>query len=573
MSEEKYIVSALKYRPSSWDTIVGQENIAKTLQQAINSDQLAQAYLFCGPRGVGKTSTARLFAKSINLKHDPELKDFSYNIYELDAASNNQVDDIRNLNDQVRIPPQKGKYKVYIIDEVHMLSQSAFNAFLKTLEEPPPHAVFILATTEKHKIIPTILSRCQVYDFHRISIADMVQHLQQIAEKESVKIELEALHVIAEKADGALRDALSCFDLMVNFCEGDISYKKVIQNLNILDHDYYFKLIDMMVENKIHDTLLLFAEILSKGFDGKLFISGMATHLRSLMMSKDERTLQIMDYSNDLKQKFAKQANVLDAQDITQMLTLLSETEVHYKSSQNQRLLIEVVLMQLCSIKDLKKKANTIAILPPNFIDLEHSSPVSKKGEVSSSNEPTKIENKYTQEKKEENSTKIITPRKSSTIKKRSLTSSISGLRKQFNEVEEKVHKDEQELIKSNSKFSSRLLEEKWMNFAETRKKEGKMGLYTTLTKTTPVLSNDFLVEFHLDSEVQKMELQNETQSLLDFLRKELNNGSIQLKLHVSALENQKISQLTSRERFFQMAEKNPDLHLFKEEFDLDIEY
>ena len=573
MSEEKYIVSALKYRPSSWDTIVGQENIAKTLQQAIESDQLAQAYLFCGPRGVGKTSTARLFAKAINLKHDPELEDFSYNIYELDAASNNQVDDIRNLNDQVRIPPQKGKYKVYIIDEVHMLSQSAFNAFLKTLEEPPPHAVFILATTEKHKIIPTILSRCQVYDFHRISIADMVQHLQQIAEKESVKIELEALHVIAEKADGALRDALSCFDLMVNFCEGDISYKKVIQNLNILDHDYYFKLVDMMVENKIHDTLLLFAEILSKGFDGKLFISGMATHLRSLMMSKDERTLQIMDYSNDLKQKFAKQANVLDAQDITQMLTLLSETEVNYKSSQNQRLLIEVVLMQLCSIKDQKKKANSIAILPPNFIDLEHSSPVAQKVEVSSDKEHPKIEKQNSQETKEENLTNIITPRKSSTIKKRSLTSSISGLRKQFNEIEEKVHKDEQELIKSNSKFSSRLLEEKWMNFAETRKKEGKMGLYTTLSKTSPVLSNDFLVEFHLDSEVQKMELQNETQSLLDFLRKELNNGSIQLKLHVSALENQKISQLTSRERFFQMAEKNPDLHLFKEEFDLDIEY
>ena len=573
MSEEKYIVSALKYRPSSWDTIVGQENIAKTLQQAIESDQLAQAYLFCGPRGVGKTSTARLFAKAINLKHDPELEDFSYNIYELDAASNNQVDDIRNLNDQVRIPPQKGKYKVYIIDEVHMLSQSAFNAFLKTLEEPPPHAVFILATTEKHKIIPTILSRCQVYDFHRISIADMVQHLQQIAEKESVKIELEALHVIAEKADGALRDALSCFDLMVNFCEGDISYKKVIQNLNILDHDYYFKLVDMMVENKIHDTLLLFAEILSKGFDGKLFISGMATHLRSLMMSKDERTLQIMDYSSDLKQKFAKQANVLDAQDITQMLTLLSQTEVNYKSSQNQRLLIEVVLMQLCSIKDQKKKANSIAILPPNFIDLEHSSPVAQKVEVSSVKEHPKIEKQNSQETKEENLTKIITPRKSSTIKKRSLTSSISGLRKQFNEIEEKVHKDEQQLINSNSKFSSRLLEEKWMNFAETRKKEGKMGLYTTLTKTSPVLSNDFLVEFHLDSEVQKMELQNETQSLLDFLRKELNNGSIQLKLHVSALENQKISQLTSRERFFQMAEKNPDLHLFKEEFDLDIEY
>ena len=358
MSDEKYMVSALKYRPQSWDSIVGQHNIAKTLQQAIQSDHLAQAYLFCGPRGVGKTSTARLFAKAINLKHDEKLQDFSYNIYELDAASNNQVDDIRNLNDQVRIPPQKGKYKVYIIDEVHMLSQSAFNAFLKTLEEPPPHAVFILATTEKHKIIPTILSRCQVYDFHRISILDIVDHLENIAKKEDVKIEKEALHVIAEKADGALRDALSCFDLMVNFCEGDITYKKVIQNLNILDHDYYFNLIDLVLENKIHESLLLFADILSKGFDGKLFISGLATHLRNLMMSKDERTLQILEYSSELKGKFSEQATRIDPDDITTMLTLLSESETSYKSSQNQRLLIEITLMQLCSVQIQKKKLN-----------------------------------------------------------------------------------------------------------------------------------------------------------------------------------------------------------------------
>jgi len=228
MAKEKYTVSALKYRPNSWDTIIGQQNIATTLKQAIDSDQLAQAYLFCGPRGVGKTSTARLFAKAINLKHDPKLNDFTYNIYELDAASNNQVDDIRNLNDQVRIPPQKGLYKVYIIDEVHMLSQSAFNAFLKTLEEPPPHAIFILATTEKHKIIPTILSRCQVYDFHRISISDTVLHLESIAKKEGVKVESEALHVIAEKADGALRDALSCFDLIVNLTSANTPYRQVV---------------------------------------------------------------------------------------------------------------------------------------------------------------------------------------------------------------------------------------------------------------------------------------------------------------------------------------------------------
>ena len=284
MAENNYIVSALKYRPNSWETIIGQDNIATTLKQAIDSDQLAQAYLFCGPRGVGKTSTARLFAKSINLKHDSELVDFSYNIYELDAASNNQVDDIRNLNDQVRIPPQKGKYKVYIIDEVHMLSQSAFNAFLKTLEEPPAHAVFVLATTEKHKIIPTILSRCQVYDFHRITVPSMIAHLSAIAEKEGVKAEKEALHVIAEKADGALRDALSCFDLMVNFCNGKITYSEVVKNLNILDHDYYFKISENIKNNAIHDALILYNKIISKGFDGHLFLNGLGTHLRNLMI-------------------------------------------------------------------------------------------------------------------------------------------------------------------------------------------------------------------------------------------------------------------------------------------------
>ena len=571
MSDEKYMVSALKYRPQSWDSIIGQHNIAKTLQQAIQSEHLAQAYLFCGPRGVGKTSTARLFAKAINLKHDEKLQDFSYNIYELDAASNNQVDDIRNLNDQVRIPPQKGKYKVYIIDEVHMLSQSAFNAFLKTLEEPPSHAVFILATTEKHKIIPTILSRCQVYDFHRISILDIVDHLKNIAKKEDVKIEEEALHVIAEKADGALRDALSCFDLMVNFCEGDITYKKVIQNLNILDHDYYFNLIDLVLENKIHESLLLFAEILSKGFDGKLFISGLATHLRNLMMSKDERTLQILEYSSELKEKFSEQATQIDPDDITTMLTLLSESETSYKSSQNQRLLIEITLMQLCSVQIQKKKAKSVAILPPNFLDIEEIAPLPKNDQIKKRD--IKLKKQHESPELEVKEPKIIAPKRSLSIKKRSLTTSISGIRKKLNDKEEQVQKQEELLINSNSKFSSHLLIEKWNKFAEIKKKEGKMGLHTTLTKSSPILKNDFNVDFHLDSEVQKMDLQKETPYLLEHLRKELNNGSIQIHLHVSEVENQKISQYTSRERFFQMAEKNPDLHLFKEEFDLDLEY
>lgn len=571
MSDEKYMVSALKYRPQSWDSIVGQHNISKTLQQAIQSDHLAQAYLFCGPRGVGKTSTARLFAKAINLKHDEKLQDFSYNIYELDAASNNQVDDIRNLNDQVRIPPQKGKYKVYIIDEVHMLSQSAFNAFLKTLEEPPSHAVFILATTEKHKIIPTILSRCQVYDFHRISILDIVDHLKNIAKKEDVKIEQEALHVIAEKADGALRDALSCFDLMVNFCDGDITYKKVIQNLNVLDHDYYFNLIDLVLENKIHESLLLFAEILSKGFDGKLFISGLATHLRNLMMSKDERTLQILEYSSELKGKFSDQATQIDQDDITTMLTLLSESETSYKSSQNQRLLIEITLMQLCSIQVQKKKAKSVAILPPNFLDIEEIGPLPKNDQIKKTH--IKLKKQHESSELEVEEPKIIAPKRSLSIKKRSLTTSISGIRKKLNDKEEQVQKQEELLISSNSKFSSHLLLEKWNKFAEIKKKEGKMGLHTTLTKSSPILINDFNVDFHLDSEVQKMDLQKETPHLLEHLRKELNNGSIQIHLHVSEMENQKISQFTSRERFFQMAEKNPDLHLFKEEFDLDLEY
>lgn len=579
MSDNNYTVSALKYRPDSWDTIVGQPNIASTLQQAIKSNQLAQAYLFCGPRGVGKTSTARLFAKSINLAHDSNLDDFSYNIYELDAASNNQVDDIRNLNDQVRIPPQIGKYKVYIIDEVHMLSQSAFNAFLKTLEEPPAHAVFILATTEKHKIIPTILSRCQVYDFHRIPISDMVSHLSYIAEKENVQYEKDALHVISEKADGALRDALSCFDLMVNFCDSNISYAAVIKNLNILDHDYYFKITDAIIDHKIHDALSIFNEVLSKGFDGHLFINGLGSHFRNLLVSKDKLTINLLEVSEKAKSRFIEQSELFSSKLLIDGLAEIGDADVRYKASKNQRLHVEIALMKLCSLEHEKKKSKKIEILPPDaFIKSNNqvpqviTQPKPKQDSISTSKviEPKPIKEPLISEP----TPSVVRPRPIHKIKKRTLTASISTIRDKMNEDKNVSLSNEEELNKASSKFSESLLKEKWMIYAEKRKNDGKHGLFTTMSKSLPKISNEnFLLEVVIDSKVQQMEFQNETQDLLDFLRKELNNGHIQFDIKVVESNIQKLTHLTSREQFFKMAEKNQDLNLFKEEFDLDIEY
>ena len=574
MTQQNYTVSALKYRPSSWDTIIGQDNISTTLRQAIESNQLAQAYLFCGPRGVGKTSTARLFAKEINLKHDPKLEDFTYNIYELDAASNNQVDDIRNLNDQVRIPPQLGKFKVYIIDEVHMLSQSAFNAFLKTLEEPPQHAVFILATTEKHKIIPTILSRCQVYDFHRISIPNMVLHLEEIAKKEGFKTEKEALHVIADKADGALRDALSCFDLMVNFTNGNVTYKEVVKNLNILDHDYYFKFTNYIIKNLIHDSLLLYNEISSKGFDGRLFLVGLASHFRNLMVSKDDRTIKILEHSEETIEKFRSQASELNNDYLTELLTFTNEADSLYKTSQNPRLHVEILIMKLCSIGAQKKKSK--------YLEAAISAPISDKINLDNSlrfnkenfeKQVVSIPDESINTIQENVKTEIIRPKSSLSSKKRFITASITGTSKKINDdSNSQVEVDKKQDV-SSTRFSQTLLEEKWNQFAELRKKEGKMGLHTTLTKTRPILNDDFSIEFIIDSEVQKIEFQTESQLLLDFLRSELKNGLIQLNLQIKESKSPKLTQLTSIERFFQMAEENPDLHNFKEVFDLDIEY
>lgn len=367
---ENFIVSARKYRPSTFNTVVGQTALTITLKNAIKGNHLAHAYLFCGPRGVGKTTCARIFAKTINcqqLSPDAEAcnecescisfnEQRSFNIHELDAASNNGVEDIRSLIDQVRIPPQIGKYSVYIIDEVHMLSQGAFNAFLKTLEEPPAHAIFILATTEKHKIIPTILSRCQIYDFNRITVADTVSHLKFVAEKEGVTIDDNALNIIAQKSDGGMRDALSIFDQLVSFCGSSIDYASAIENLNVLDYDYYFRLVGSFLKEDVSDALLIFNEVLNKGFDAHHFIAGLSSHLRDILVSKDPQTIALMEVGTDLGKKYQQQAQECSVDFLYQALKLNNDCDLNYRISNNKRLLVEINLIRICQLSGEKKK-------------------------------------------------------------------------------------------------------------------------------------------------------------------------------------------------------------------------
>ena len=365
---EKFVVSARKYRPNSFESVVGQKHITTTLSNAIKNEQLAQAMLFCGPRGVGKTTCARIVARLIN-DFDEGDGSSAFNIFELDAASNNSVDDVRNLIDQVMYPPQNGKYKVYIIDEVHMLSNAAFNAFLKTLEEPPEYAIFILATTEKQKVIPTILSRCQIFDFNRIQVSEIIDHLKEIAGKEKVDADPEALHLIAEKADGALRDALSIFDLMVSFSNvGKVTYQSVIDNLHILDYDYYFRITDQLLNENAADALLVFDEILRNGFDGNHFISGLGEHFRNLMVSKDTKTLPLLEVSETARQKYGDQSQQTSHSWLLSALSITNQSDLNYKNSHNARLLVELTLMKIANLAsvltfskqespELKKKA------------------------------------------------------------------------------------------------------------------------------------------------------------------------------------------------------------------------
>ena len=591
---DNFIVSARKYRPATFNTVVGQSHITNTLKNAIKTGHLAQAFLFCGPRGVGKTTCARILAKTINCTNRTENTEAcdqcescqsfnsgaSFNIFELDAASNNSVEDIRNLTDQVRYAPQSGAYKVYIIDEVHMLSQSAFNAFLKTLEEPPKHAIFILATTEKHKIIPTILSRCQIFDFNRIQIEDIANHLAYIAKNENVTAEADALHIIAQKADGALRDACSIFDQIVSFAGNNITYKAVIDNLNILDYDYYFKVTDAILNENVSASLLVFNEILNDGFDGHNFIAGMSDHFRNLLVSKDVETLQLLEVANNIKEKYKDQATKSSLQFLIRGLTILNKADIQYKSVKNQRLQVELALMQLCSLNSTKpveteKKNDLTKEFTPEKSVVAASQPV-----VSSANSspaapalaPVSTPTVQVQQPASQSDTASI---KKPAIK----TSSLLGgalLNKDKPSAETSSTNGTAVTVtvqdKEQTAITQQRLEYAWNKYAEDLKGKGKTNLSTLLLSRKPVLKENALVQFSINNKVLEEMIDENKTGFLEFLRKDLNNFSLQLEL-VMVADEEKEKLYTASDRYKYLLNKNPALEKFRQAFDLDLEF
>ncbi len=551
---DNYIVSARKYRPSNFKSVVGQSHITTTLQNAIRNNQIAQAFLFCGPRGVGKTTCARILAKTINctnLTQENEAcnecescKSFntnsSFNIFELDAASNNSVEDIRTLVDQVRIPPQGSHYKVYIIDEVHMLSSAAFNAFLKTLEEPPPYAKFILATTEKHKIIPTILSRCQIFDFHRILNEDITNHLEYIAKIENIEFDKQALHIIAEKSDGGLRDALSMFDQLVSFTRGNISYENIIENLNILDYDYYFKIVDHILECDIPKTLLVFNDILDKGFEGLHFINGLASHFRNLLVCKDESTIKLLDISDELKNKYISQARKSNTTFILRALDFANTSSIEYKESSNRRLCIEISLLKMANIMN---KINPTSI---------------PEGQEKKKSEPIVEEEKpiiKTQEKPLE--TKINIPKRTSI-----------SINADPNETLLEIEKLEKSKVIN---LDYNLFLSIWDEIAEEFK-EKNPNLYFTFKNSELVDNQDNSVTIKVLNSFQEAEINNIKYELTKQIKQKTNCENFQLITHVAKVEKKSIIYMP-RDKYEFLKEKQPNLIKLRAEFDLDIDF
>ncbi|NOZ46974.1 MAG: DNA polymerase III subunit gamma/tau [Chlorobi bacterium] len=575
---DNYIVSALKYRPSTFNTVVGQSAITSTLKNAIKNNHLAHAYLFCGPRGIGKTTCARIFAKTINCENktaDSEAcnecesckafnQDRSFNIHELDAASNSSVDNIRSLIDQVRIPPQIGKYSLYIIDEVHMLSASAFNAFLKTLEEPPAHAIFILATTEKHKIIPTILSRCQIFDFHRISISQIINHLQFVAEQENVTAEEEALNIIAQKADGSMRDALSIFDQIVSFAGSSISYKNVINSLNVLDYEYYFKLIDNFLESDYREVLLTYNEILSKGFDGHNFINGLANHLRDLLVCKNEKTLSLLDAGQKIKDKYKNQAQQCPVNFIFSALEICNKCDINYKLSKNFRLHVELALLNLSNLNAEKKKNNIRQ-------NIEEKTEKKELKEDKQESEQKTNQEKIKTEIPEKKNGNLATQKSISVKEAFKLVNEKSEIIK---EPEVKISKQEAPIIEEIiSEFTIEQLLEKWSIYAKNHEEEKR--LFTVLTSNKPVLTNNYAIEYRLKNTMQEIEIKDIKPQLLNFLKQELKNSSITLNFIVEEVkedDTQKKHLFTDRDKYKFMSEKNPNLEKLRQQLNLDFE-
>ncbi len=583
MSE--FVVSARKYRPSTFNTVVGQKAITSTLKNAIKNNHLAQAFLFCGPRGVGKTTCARILAKTINcfnITENTEACDqcescvsfnenASFNIHELDAASNNSVDDIRNLVDQVRFAPQVGKYSIYIIDEVHMLSTAAFNAFLKTLEEPPKHAIFILATTERHKIIPTILSRCQIFDFKRIQIEDMVEHLLYVAKSENIEAENDALHIIAQKADGAMRDALSMFDQIVSFAGNKLTYKAVIENLNILDYDYYFKISAASLDSNIPEALVIFNEILDNGFDGHNFINGLGSHFRNLLVCKDISTIQLLEVGQNIKDKYMDQSQRYSMETLLRAINITNRCDINYKTSKNQRLQVELALMQICSLTG-----------SPQLGEPEKKNLINSLGTVSASVKPTEITPAVASTIEKSESVAVETPASiepaPQIYTKRIISGTTSINAASVTKQEQKITEAESETVIAERKaaqknFSQEELEVAWTKSVKQLQQQNKLSSFahTALTKSNPVLKENFLIELEIDNEAAEKALDVEKLDFLELLRKELLNTEIQLKTKINFVVDIK-KLYTQREKFMHMAEKNPSINKLRQQLDLEID-
>lgn len=568
---EHFVVSARKYRPQTFEDVIGQQAITNTLENAIKNNHLAQALLFTGPRGVGKTTCARILAKKINQASGGDLEDdFAFNIFELDAASNNSVDDIRNLNDQVRIPPQAGKYKVYIIDEVHMLSSAAFNAFLKTLEEPPAHAIFILATTEKHKIIPTILSRCQIFDFKRIGVLDTKKYLEKIAIQEHIEAEDDALHIIAQKADGALRDALSIFDRVVSFSGKELTRKAVTENLNVLDYDEYFKTTDLLLDNNIPEVLVHFNTILSKGFDGNHFITGLASHFRDLLVSKDKITVDLLEVGDNAKKKYLSQAEKCELKFLLQGIELANDCDLKYKSSRNQRLLVELTLMQLASVTFDGEKKNSKPYIISAVVFRSKTAKKSSakfvkeeikavaKQETPAKNAPAEIAKPAAEIVKLDLAN---TPRRSSGLSLKSLKTKaeVAKIEVDFEEVEGLPADD----------FSESKLLLLWEEYINLLTEEGKKSVASIMNSNVPRLENG-MVHFQLPNAMMKDQLDRAKFPLVKYLREKLNNYKLDVVVDVNEEETRKYA-YTPDEKYQKLREKNNAIELLKKTFDLDI--
>ena len=573
---EHFVVSARKYRPQTFKDVVGQQAITNTLLNAIDNNHLAQALLFTGPRGVGKTTCARILAKMINSDgSETSDEDFAFNIFELDAASNNSVDDIRSLTDQVRIPPQVGKYKVYIIDEVHMLSQAAFNAFLKTLEEPPKHCIFILATTEKHKIIPTILSRCQIFDFKRITVTDAKEYLKFIASEQGITAEDDALHIIAQKADGAMRDALSIFDRVVSFSGKNLTRKAVTENLNVLDYETYFTSTDLILENKIPDLLLQFNNTLSKGFDGHHYIAGLASHFRDLLVSKTPETIELLEVGDQTKTKYLEQSQKASQEFLMQGINLANDCDLKYKTSKNQRLLVELCLMQLASIThDGEKKNSKHYIIPASYFRKKGITPIPVKIPETKNNQLLSTENKSESEEKildvveqfqVKEPPKIILKQESkraSGLSLKSIKAKKDHLIKQMDVVV-----DEENL--PTQPFTEKELITAWNTFIEKLRKDGKHNLASILAIDTPKVKGT-IIHLEFPNATNKVEVERQQYDLLSYIRKTLSNYDISLSITINEVMEKQYA-YTAADKFEKLKEKNPNIDILKKTFDLDI--